>query len=344
MTSEDRRCDFCETILRTDLEVSQHLASDVHKKNLDQFNLTQPRNPKAQKIVIRNIVELYKTLGLKSVRDVRELADKNYFKIPEKDQTTIEVMRQFAVVLLAGVSRHILRDLPESIRESVLPSSSSCDNVRTPSETHSTRAPMEPESPRRMSRYVIQPEQIVIPENEIIIQPPPMPRIVQPAQTRQTAIRKPVTQPTQNRQTAIRQPLVRPQRPPVPVVSGSQIRATRPNTQPPSPMMNISRPTQRPNATNQPTNLPRLNNIATRPPVPGARLPSPVNRNAAPINRQPAVQPPPTNVAGPSTLPSNDNRHPVPNVPQKCNDGRPQPRLDSTYTPKLAKIKVEPKD
>ena len=106
------KCDFCEITLKTDRETSLHLISDIHRENVHKFNQNQPNDPRAKRSKFKSIADVYIALRLRTVGDVRELADKDYFRIPEDDAQLLNVVQRLPLVFQSLIAEHKFRGLP----------------------------------------------------------------------------------------------------------------------------------------------------------------------------------------------------------------------------------------
>lgn len=100
-----RWCEFCDMTLKSDLDVSKHLVTQLHSSKRDEFLCLQnPHDKAVQKELPKNLSQVYTTLKIRSVRDLVELADKNYFKISTKDANVCGVAKTLSTILLKRMS------------------------------------------------------------------------------------------------------------------------------------------------------------------------------------------------------------------------------------------------
>lgn len=114
------KCDFCDLVLKSDLDVSKHLISPNHHKNVENLVNQNQQHEKLQRETPKSLGQVFKSLKLRHVKDIKDLAEKKYFRIPDNNQDIFGVTDQLINVLLRCVSEYEAKDLPSSIKESLL--------------------------------------------------------------------------------------------------------------------------------------------------------------------------------------------------------------------------------
>lgn len=314
------RCEFCEISLNSDLDVSKHLVSQTHRDNVTKARQLHPLELGNGKDVPKNIVKLFECLKLRTPNDVRDLADKGYFRLPPDASDTVKVVEQINHLLAKNVAGHLCRNLPIETRRMLM---DSFDYVKkeSPAGLQSPTQPPTsgPSTPDLQLQTETQRESPVNPSPNQLPKPSPEFRANEPnpasTPATLTSNRRPCSQTTTSsapkHQTVI-----------------SSIRLQPLNAQS-TPINRAPRQDTVRNAPGPP-NAVRLN---SNQPEPSSALPN-LPRPTRPL--QPANLVPPSNLApmiGACFMP----RPPIAEPP-------PQPRPESTYLPRLARIKVEPKD
>lgn len=85
-----RKCDICSVTLTTDLDVTKHLASDLHKDAI--FKYKQSYHCKSKIIesqIPKNINQVFDNMNINYVEDLEDLADVGYFNIPDKKNKSV---------------------------------------------------------------------------------------------------------------------------------------------------------------------------------------------------------------------------------------------------------------
>jgi len=355
-----RRCEFCETSLATDLEVSQHLISNSHRDKVDQFNLKQPQNPRTVRNPFKSILDVYTALRLRTARDVSELSDLNYFRIPDGDQELAQVAKELSTVLLNCFVLFITKNLRPDVRKGFLevvgikedpqePSNLAeqrmqpeCQNRRPSSPTlelprrQSDSPPLDPVPTRRAPVVQALPAQDPVPEL-----PTPQPRANQKVTTARTEP-LPATTSTPERTK-------RPTRDEVrsdlnPQGSGGPSNRSTEERVGSNSRSNNGRPRQHQESRNNlrdkaqaepPRGQPIRNNGPRHPPVASTSSARPTSSNPQMARNNPFDIPP-------HLMPmSGASVHLARR--QDSNDA-PRPCPNSTYKPLLAQVKVEPRD
>lgn len=119
------KCEFCDVIFKCDLDVSRHLHSEVHMKNVDKFVSLRPttaNNKQIQKEVPKNLSAFFEnSIKVKNIKDIKDLGDKGYFNInPNDNGSTAQVADGMAKALLKAVVEHESKVLPTNLRQTVI--------------------------------------------------------------------------------------------------------------------------------------------------------------------------------------------------------------------------------
>lgn len=113
------KCEFCDTTLKKDLDVSKHLTSSPHGKKLEEFVSTlNPHDKVVEKNTPKNLTKLLQTLKLRSVKDLKDLTDKGYFDLVDEKLTS--VAEELIIVLTKSLIEYETKDQPEQIRNNFL--------------------------------------------------------------------------------------------------------------------------------------------------------------------------------------------------------------------------------
>lgn len=285
------RCDFCDITLKSDLDVSKHLVTQRHLAKRDEFLCLQnPHDRIVQKELPRNLPQVYTTLKVRSVRDLKDLADKNYFKIPPNDVNLCGVAKELSKVLLKRMAmyelqscRHYPQEVIDQILEILLKPRERGPLYRTPqaegqSKEIDQRERNNKEIPNESSNSYSQKVNARVNAND------------------------------------------------------------QPSTSSRSPDMSRVEHTTHRSQQSKPSKVQNNNHTGKSPSV---------TRPCTSVSSDRSANQPPTQVDRREH--KNQGQKPpkktkTPDKPENKESDTPQPRLDSTYKPQLAKIKVEPKD
>jgi hypothetical protein len=314
------KCEFCDITLKSDLNVSRHLVSQTHRDNVKKATDLHPLEKSNLKDTPNNIVKVFETLKLRTVKDVRDLADRGYFRIPENSPGILSVADGLVYVFLKCIAEHKTRNLPQQARKIVMDSFEKVkDEPRESKRPESSAKQTEQQPPKRPAQQPEQRHQ----SNQQNARPEPAPTRSPPPK------RRPADDPRPG--PAYTPVLTFHPANPVPAVRNATPASARPV--PPQPTATRP-PVARQPAPRQPV---------ARQPVPRQPVPrQPVSRLEPQSTHLERNSRPPSNLPPPEQMPMTGASF-MPRRPID-NDSPPRPRLDSTYQPKLAKIKVEPSD
>jgi len=117
--NQTSKCDFCDVTFKSDLDVSRHLVSPTHRKNLDAFLSLHNRQDKiVEKHTPKNLTQVLQTLKVRNIGDLKDLIDRRYFKI--SNEMTAEIADELAIVLVKSVIEYESKDLPPETRSLLL--------------------------------------------------------------------------------------------------------------------------------------------------------------------------------------------------------------------------------
>lgn len=110
------RCEFCDITFKCDLDVSRHLNSPTHREKREKF--IPYSNPakvqKTQKEVPKNISQLFeRSIKVKNMKDIRDLADKGYFQIKTHDHAVCDVAQALAKKLMQNIVKFESKPFPD---------------------------------------------------------------------------------------------------------------------------------------------------------------------------------------------------------------------------------------
>lgn len=384
------KCEFCDIILKSDLDVSKHLVCETHAKNLKLFVDHQPHDKLVQKKVPQNINQVFQALKLRNTKNVRELAEKNYFALSANDEgqpDLIGVAHELITVLFRSYAEYETRNLSPEVRQMVL---DSCDPSKSDDQIQSEPQPGPSGTPQTVPPTVrVTPEERTTSQRSVdsptVGNPSPVPIVIHSSasltqttttQTRPAPLsRIPIAPQNQPRSSSFRstyqvQPPTprptadtrrRPEQADLPNASGitqivrqSHSCETITHGWPTTPSRPVSEEAQTP-AQASSRNVRAATSTA---PYQNPGGPTPVTatpRTRPRISHADTPRPRPNTVTQGPRLANPQVRHPMPGLgtpmlgacfmPRpRANDDSPQPRLDSTYRPQLAKVKIEPKD
>lgn len=110
------KCEFCNIILKSDLDVSKHIfGSSTHKMNVEKFISTQDlQNKNNDKNLPKNLASVFKnSIRIRSIEDIKDLADKGYFDIKAGDDETANIANTLAKVILKSIVEFESKAFPE---------------------------------------------------------------------------------------------------------------------------------------------------------------------------------------------------------------------------------------
>lgn len=108
-------CEICDVHFNCDLDVSRHLHSESHIKQRDDHERLHQQPKISEKDIPKTLRQVLRALKLRSVRDVRDLADKGYFEI--RDDLTADIADRLASYLTRAVISFDSENLPENTRK-----------------------------------------------------------------------------------------------------------------------------------------------------------------------------------------------------------------------------------
>lgn len=349
------KCDFCDISLKTDLDVSKHLVSQNHLKNLSAFNALQPQDQAAERNTPKNIGQVFEILKVRSVADLRELADKNFFRIPKDNENLLGVVDEIVEILMKNVSDNITRDLATVDKRTIM----GAFNLKVEDQpvTLASSQPVKPPLGQQMSQASSPPE----PTTSFSFKDPapqhvPIP-LVRPRIQRLPATVSESSSANDNQvassEARSKQSRKQTQSQSIPQI-GIQLHSHLPTRiHPPSQtaphttsqaVAQVATQVQR-----QAENISARSQSAIRPPTQVQRPPmnflpgqpcititlpmqAQTNLSNTPVQLRPAVPP--------NAIPNNGPRVPI----SSDRDESPRPHEFTNYKPMLAKIKVEPKE
>lgn len=84
------RCEFCSINFKCDLDVARHLNSPTHRTKRDEhLSLLNKADKTLEKNIPNNLKKVYDSLKVRTVKDLHDLADKDYFSIPHESFMSI---------------------------------------------------------------------------------------------------------------------------------------------------------------------------------------------------------------------------------------------------------------
>lgn len=315
------KCEFCDVTFKCDLDVSRHLTSDIHTRIRDSFlsNYSQKEDRTARKQAPKNITQVLQLLKIKSIKDIEHLADRNYFKITNDTQASLS--SELARYLLKTFLNHSTKDLPPEVRQELAEAANGHDDESSKADDVPTAAPSAPApTPAApMSSPLVRVE-VSSASKTAPKKTPPLRENPRPSKQ---------TPPAQNRAQPEAFPALARTTP-----GPGQIPPARPKPTGSVSLLGSTRPTSAPRL-----DLAANRNQAGQPLTAASRVPPAAAPRQSFSPLRPAQAPPRPDQPPAATAPPK----PAGQQQQQPNRG-PQPKKDSNYIPKLAIIKIEPKN
>lgn len=152
LTSSKTKCEFCDVMMDSDLDVIEHLMSEIHCTNKSEFIRHQRDiGHKMVKSTPLDIEQLLNSLKLKTPQDVQQLAKKNFFKVNRSMDT--RVVKVIAKILTKACVEYDTKSLADqNVRKLMIDvcKTSIQDNDEPLIENITNQdRPIEPESSQR---------------------------------------------------------------------------------------------------------------------------------------------------------------------------------------------------
>lgn len=113
------KCEFCDVTLTSDLDVTRHLASALHRtKKAEHLSLISNQDRLVEKEIPKNLKQVFELLKLRSGKDLIDLNDKDYFESP--DENTAEIADDLSSVLLNSIVKFETKHLKPEERKMYL--------------------------------------------------------------------------------------------------------------------------------------------------------------------------------------------------------------------------------